>query len=152
MIYPVHHMMYPVHHIMYPIHHMMAPLSIIWWTPSHPNEESMNNSAIEWDIEKTISQHPLNSNSLILGLLKTRDIANLLKRGIHPSYDVPRPSYDGHPYPSYDGRGTSYDGFALFHVLKFQKVIKPKCYKNTFFTILSPQKDIGGVPIRFWTK
>ena len=83
MIYPVHHMMYPVHHIMYPIHHMMAPLSIIWWTPSHPNEKSMNNLAIGWDIEKTISQHPLNSNSLILGLLKTRDIANLSKKGIH---------------------------------------------------------------------
>ena len=44
MMYPIHHMMYPVHHIMYPIHHMMAPLSIIWWTPSHPNEKSMNNS------------------------------------------------------------------------------------------------------------
>ena len=83
MMYPVHHIMYPVHHIMYPIHHMMAPLSIIWWTPSHPNEKSMNNSVIEWDIEKSISQHSLNSNSLILGLLKTRDIANLSKKGIH---------------------------------------------------------------------
>ena len=58
-------------------------LSIIWWTPSHPNEKSMNNSAIEWDIEKTISQHLLNSKSLILGLLKTRDIANLSEKGIH---------------------------------------------------------------------
>ena len=38
---------------------------------------------MEWDNEKTISQHPLNSNSLILGLLKTRDIANLSKKGIH---------------------------------------------------------------------
>ena len=40
-------------------------------------------SAIERDIERTISQHSLNSNSLILGLLKTRDIANLSKKGIH---------------------------------------------------------------------
>ena len=34
---------------------------------------------------------------------------------------------------------------------KFEKVIK-KCYKNTFLTILSPQKVIGGFPIRFWIK
>ena len=68
---------------MYPAIIWWPPLSIIWWTPSHPNEISMNYSAMEWDIEKTISQHPLNSNSLILGLLKTRDIANLSKKGIH---------------------------------------------------------------------
>ena len=90
-------------------------LSIIWWTPthhimnpcpsydgpqSHPNENSMNNSAIEWDIEKTISQHSMNSNSLILGLLKTRDIANLSKKGIHHMmYPVHHMMY---PYPSYD--------------------------------------------------
>ena len=90
-------------------------LSIIWCTPTHymmdpcpsydgpqtvPNQKVMNNSAIQWRIKKIISQHSLNSNSLIHRLLKTRDIANLSKKGIHHiMYPIHHMMY---PYPAYD--------------------------------------------------
>ena len=97
-------------------------LSIIWWTlsiilctPTHymmdpcpsydgpqtvPNQKVMNNSAIQWRIKKIISYHSLNSNSLIHRLLKTRDIANLSKKGIHHiMYPIHHMMY---PYPAYD--------------------------------------------------
>ena len=65
-----------------------------------PNQKVMNNSAIQWRIKKIISQHSLNSNSLIHRLLKTRDIANLSKKGIHHiMYPIHHMMY---PYPAYD--------------------------------------------------
>ena len=127
-------------------------LSIIWCTPTHymmdpcpsydgpqtvPNQKVMNNSAIQWRIKKIISQHSLNSNSLIHRLLKTRDIANLSKKGIHhimypihhmmypyPAYDVPLSiiwctpiHHMMYPYPSYVAPRPSYDGGVEKHIL-----------------------------------
>ena len=127
-------------------------LSIIWWTPthhimnpcpsydgpqSHPNENSMNNSAIEWDIEKTISQHSMNSNSLILGLLKTRDIANLSKKGIHHMmYPVHHMMYPVHHmmdppiHHMMDGVHHMMDG--VHHMMDLHYIIY--CQVNFIFT------------------
>ena len=50
-------------------------------------QTSMNNSATELDIKKKISELNLKMNSLILGLVKTRDLGNLTKNGIHNMMD-----------------------------------------------------------------
>ena len=83
-----------------PIHYMMDPCPSYDGPQTVPNQKVMNNSAIQWRIKKIISQHSLNSNSLIHRLLKTRDIANLSKKGIHHiMYPIHHMMY---PYPAYD--------------------------------------------------
>ena len=71
-----------------PIHYMMDPCPSYDGPQTVPNQKVMNNSAIQWRIKKMFSQHSLNSNSLIHRLLKTRDIANLSKKGIHHMMDL----------------------------------------------------------------
>jgi len=100
MMNPIHHMMNPIHHMMNPIHHMMYPCSSYDGPETVPNQKVMNNSAIQWRIKKMFPQHSLNTNSLIHRLLKTRDIANLSKKGIHHiMYPIHHMMY---PYPAYD--------------------------------------------------
>ena len=120
------HMMDRVHNMMDRLHHMIDRLFYVFKFQYYPKSVAyviqMRNAWMEWDIEKTISKQPLNSNSLIWAITNQRYSEFVIKRSPsyivpRPSYDVPRPSYDGPPYPSYDGWGISYDGFLLYHIL-----------------------------------
>ena len=139
MMKAIHHMMNPIHHMMNLIHHMMypypsydVPLSIMWCTPIHhmldpypsydgpltvPNQKVMNNLAMQWHIK----QHSLNSNSWILGQLKTRDISYLSKKGIH--YIIYPVHHMMYRYPSFVGPHPSYVGGVKMHILYKEETI-----------------------------
>ena len=109
-----------------------------------PIQKVMDILAMQWCIKKLFSQHSLNSISLIHRLVKTRDIVNLSKKGIHhimnpvhhlmylyPSYDVPYPSYNVPPsiiwctpiHHKYVAPHPSYDGGVEMHIYKTRRHI-----------------------------
>ena len=75
-------MMDRVHYMMDRLHHMIDRLFYVFKFQYYPKSVAyviqMRNA---WN--EILKKQPLNSNSIILGLLKTRDTVNLSKKGIH---------------------------------------------------------------------